>query len=105
VVKTRALTGVCPKPLLRRRLFQHTRGRSYEWFPKPEIALICEKTALLFSEYSILVLIWPFEAESKLKITATSTCCEADNVKDGLEEGELKGRGANYPEILRELPS
>jgi hypothetical protein len=57
------------------------------------MALIREKTTLLFSEYSILSPIWLSEAESQLKITANSTYWKADRVKDRLEEGERERKG------------
>ena len=47
--------------------FDHKR------FPIPKIALIRGKTALMFSEFSILVPIWLSGAESTQKITANST--------------------------------
>jgi hypothetical protein len=57
------------------------------------MALIHEKATPLFWECSILFPIRLSGAESTLKMTANSTYREADRVKDGLEEGEMKGRG------------
>ena len=48
-----------------------------EGFLPSKIALIREKTALIFSEYSILLPIWISVAEPTQKITANSTYWEA----------------------------
>ena len=48
-----------------------------EGFLPSKIALICEKTALIFSEYSILQPVGLSGAESTQKITANSTYWEA----------------------------
>ena len=57
--------------------FDHKR------FPTPKMALIRGKTALMFSEFSILVPIWLSGAEPTQKITANSTYWKA----------KLKGAG------------
>ena len=60
-----------------------------EGSPIPEIALIREKTALLFWESHDSLSIWLLGAESKLKITANSTYWEANLRFYGLEYGEV----------------
>ena len=58
----------------------------------PEIALIREKTALLFWESRDSLPIRLSGAESKLKITANSTYWEANRLHDGLMEEERNRR-------------
>jgi hypothetical protein len=60
-----------PAPLLRRRL------SSREGFPTPKIALIREKTALMFWDIPAPWPVWLSGAFSELKITANSTYWEA----------------------------
>jgi hypothetical protein len=55
----------------------------------PEIALIREKTALLFWESFNSLSIRLSGAEPKLKITANSTYWEANLRSNGLEQGEV----------------
>ena len=62
-------------------------------FPTPKNGTNSRKTTPLFWECSIPFPIRLSGAESTLKMTANSTYREADRVKDGLEEGEMKGRG------------
>jgi hypothetical protein len=66
----------------------------HERFPTPQIALIRGKTALMFSEFSILVPIWPSGAESTQKITANSTYREAKLKGVG---GIAQSRGKEHP--------
>ena len=64
-------TTLLPVPLLRRRL------SSPEGFPTPKIALIREKTALLFWDIPGSKPVWLSGAFSQRKITANSTYWEA----------------------------
>jgi hypothetical protein len=54
--------------------------------------IIREKQALMFGDSFISLPIRLSGAELELKIAANSTYWKADRVKDGLEEGEMKGR-------------
>jgi hypothetical protein len=57
------------------------------------LALIQQKTALLFWESHYLKSVWLSEAISQREIAANSTYWEAKVRKDGLEDGKGFGRG------------
>jgi hypothetical protein len=61
-------------------------------FQTPQMALIHEKRAQLFSEKHNTSPIRLSGTKSDLKMTANSTYWEADRMKDRLEEGETKER-------------
>jgi hypothetical protein len=63
--------ALVPAPLLRRR------SSSHEGFPTPKIALIREKTALMFWDIPAPWPVWLSGAFSQRKITANSTYWEA----------------------------
>jgi len=71
-----------PAPLLRRRL------SSCEGVPTPKIALIREKTALLFWDIPDSKPVWQSGVILQQKITANSTYWEANLGLDGLGVGE-----------------
>ena len=69
--KTGRKPALLPALLLRRRL------ASREGFPTPKIALIREKTALMFWDIPVSNPVWLSGAFSQRKITANSTYWEA----------------------------
>jgi hypothetical protein len=80
----------------------------HERFPTPKIALIRGKTALIFSEYSILQPVGLSGAEPTQKITANSTYWKAKLKGAG---GVARSRGKEHlfwgknREILRRTPT
>jgi hypothetical protein len=76
------------------RTIAQTETYLREGFLPSKIALICEKTALIFSEYSILLPIGLSGAESTQKITANSTYWEAKLKGSG---GIARSKGKEHP--------